>query len=96
MYDYHYVNINNKHGIKINHYLLTQLGLFKTLKLNICVNKDKAMFEFSEYSKDSKFYNDSNRNVIGKMKNKTKRYRNFKVCGIKIKDLSFHKIWSQW
>ena len=37
MYDYHYVNINNKHGIKINHYLLTQLGLFKTLKLNICV-----------------------------------------------------------
>ena len=49
------------------------------------------MFEFSEYSKDSKFYNDSNRNVIGKMKNKTKRYWNFKVCGIKSKICLFIK-----
>ena len=88
MYDYHYVNINNKHGIKINHYLLTQLGLFKTLKLNICVNKDKAMFEFSEYSKDSKFYNDSNRNVIGKMK---KGIGILKFVGLKSKICLFIK-----
>ena len=31
--------------------------------------KWKDLFDFSNYSKDSKFYDESNKNVIGKMKN---------------------------
>ena len=32
--------------------------------------KWKDLFEFSSYSKDSKFFDNTNKNVIGKMKDK--------------------------
>ena len=33
--------------------------------------KDKEMFNFSNYSTKSKYYDDSNKLVVGKMKDKT-------------------------
>ena len=35
-------------------------------------NKDKEMFNFSNYSADSKYYNDSNKLAVGKMKDQTR------------------------
>ena len=40
--------------------------------------KDKKMFDFSEYSKDSVYYNEFNMKVLGKMKDK--------LNGVKIKE----------
>ena len=34
-------------------------------------NSDKEMFDFSDYSTKSKYYNDSNKLVIGRMKDAT-------------------------
>ena len=34
-------------------------------------SKDKEMFHFSDYSTKSKYYNDSNKLVVGKMKDIT-------------------------
>ena len=33
-------------------------------------SKDKEMFDFGNYSAKSKYYNDSNKSVVGKMKMK--------------------------
>ena len=33
--------------------------------------KDKELFDFSNYPKDSKYYNNANNLVVGKMKNET-------------------------
>ena len=35
-------------------------------------SKDKEMFDFSNYSHDSKYCNDSNKLVVGKMKDQTR------------------------
>ena len=51
----------------LNCYLLTQTVLLK----NVCEEffKWKDLFGFSNYAKDSRFFNETNKKVIGKMKN---------------------------
>ena len=52
-------------------------------------SKDKKMFEFSNYSTKSKFYDDCNTLVVGKMKDKTTSVSIKEFVGLKPKMYSF-------
>ena len=54
--------------------------------------KWKDLFDFSNHSKDSKFFNDANRNVIGKMKDEYGGVIIDKFVGLKSKMYSIKKI----
>ena len=50
------------------------------------------MFDFSNYSKDSKFYDDANKNVIGKMRDEYGGVIIDEFIGLKSKMYSIKKI----
>ena len=50
----------------LNCYSLTQTALLKKQNQKIFIKKD--LFDFSNYSRDSIFYDDTNKKVIGIMK----------------------------
>ena len=52
----------------------------------------KDLFDFSNYSKDSKFFNETNKQVIGKMKNEFAGVIVNKFVGLKSKMYSMKKI----
>ena len=45
--------------------------------------KDENLFVFSDYPKDSKFFNPANKKMIGKMKDEIKEKRISKFVGLK-------------
>ena len=54
--------------------------------------KWKDLFDFSNYSKDSKFFNETNKKVIGKMKDEFDRVIITEFVGLKSKVYSIKKI----
>ena len=50
------------------------------------------MFDFSNYSKDAKFFDETNKNVIGKMKNEFGGVIVDEIVGLKLKMYSMKKI----
>ena len=48
-------------------------------------SKDKEMFNFSNYSAKSKYYDNSNALVVGKMKDETASLPNKEFAGLKLK-----------
>ena len=61
-----------KNTLTQNCYLLTQTALlFKSEDVYEKIFKHKHLFNFSSYPKDSKFFNTTNKKVIGKMKDKS-------------------------
>ena len=74
MYKFHYDYIKNKHGN--NSRLLSTdtnslMYEIKTKDVYKDISNDKKMFDFSNYSYRSQYYNDSNKLVVGKMKDET-------------------------
>ena len=69
MYDFHFNFIKKTFNAKL---LLTDTGslTYEIQSENFYEEffKWKDLFDFSNYSKDFKFYDDANKNVIGKMK----------------------------
>ena len=69
MYDFHYNFIQQNFSAKL---LFTDTGslTYEIKAENIYKEfyKRKDLFDFSNYSKDSMFYDDTNKKVIGKMK----------------------------
>ena len=49
-----------------DYYSLTQIYKIKTEDVYEDFSKDKEMFDFRYYSTESKYYNDSNKLVVGK------------------------------
>ena len=47
--------------------------------------KHKQLFDFNNYPKDSKFFDQANKNVIGKMKDKSERKMIGEFVGLKLK-----------
>ena len=47
--------------------------------------KDKKLFDFTEYPKDSKYYDSTNKTVLGKMKDEFKGVKLFEFVGLKTK-----------
>ena len=79
MYEFHYDYIKNKHG---NNSRLSFTGTdsliyeIKTEDVYEDFSNDKEIFDFSNYSTKSKYYHNSNKLVIGKMKNETVGHSN--------------------
>ena len=69
MYDFHYKFIKNNFDAEL---LFTDTDIFtyeiKSENVYEEFFKWKDLFDFSNYSKDSKFFDETNKNVIGKMK----------------------------
>ena len=75
MYEFHYDYIKNKYGNNSRLLFTDTDCLMYEIKIEDVYkcfsSKDKEMFDFSNYSTESKYYNDSNKFVSGKMKNET-------------------------
>ena len=92
MYEFHYNYIKNKYGN--NSRLLftdTDSLMYETKTEDIYedFSSDKEMFGFSNYSTKSKYYNDSNKLVVGKMKDETGGVAIEDILGLKPKMYSF-------
>ena len=74
MYKFQYDYIKNKYYIKLR-LLFTDTGSLmyeiKTEDVYEGFSSDKEMSDFRDYSSKSKYYDDSNKSVIGKVKNET-------------------------
>ena len=74
MYEFHYDYIKNKYGNN-SRLLFTDTDCLmyeiKTEDVYKNFNNDKEMFDFGNYSTKSKYYDNSNKLVVGKMKNET-------------------------
>ena len=92
LYEFHYNNIKNKYDNK-SKLLITGAGSLmceiKTEDGYEDFSSDKEMFDFSNYSTKSKYYDDSNKLVIGKMKDETGGVTVEEFVGLKSKICSF-------
>ena len=74
MYEFHYDYIKNKYGNN-SRLLFTDTDSLmyeiKTEDVYKDFSNDKEMFDFGNYSTKSKYYDNSNKLVVGKMKNET-------------------------
>ena len=74
MYELHYHAIRNKYGNN-SILLLTNTGSLmyeiKTEDVSEDFSNNKEVFDFSNYSNKSKYYDNSNKLVVGKMKDET-------------------------
>ena len=74
MYEFHYDYIKNKYGNN-SRLLVTDTDSLmdenKTEDVYKDFSNDKEIFDFSDYSTKSKYYDNSNKLVVGKMKDKT-------------------------
>ena len=74
MYEFHYDYIKNKYG-KNSRLLFTDtdnlMYEIKTEDVYKDFSNDNEMFDFSNYSTKSKYYDNSNKLVVGKMKDET-------------------------
>ena len=91
MYEFHYDYIKNKYDNDSKLFTDTD-GLFNEIKTEDAYedfSSDKEMLDFSNYSTKSKYYDDSNKLVIGKMKEKTRGVVIKEFVGLKPKMYSF-------
>ena len=70
MYKFHYDYIKNKYGNNSRLLLTDTDSLMCEIKTEDLSN-DKEMFNLSNYSTKSKYYDNSNKLVVGKMKDET-------------------------
>ena len=88
MYQFHYDYIKNKYGNN-SRLLFTDtdslMYVIKTEDVYEDFSKDKEMSDFSNYSTMSKYYDDSNKLVVGKMKNQKAVVPIEKFVGLKPK-----------
>ena len=79
MYDFHYNNIKYKYGSKANLLFTDTDSLTYEIEADDVYQdffNDRDKFDFSDYNKSSKYYDDTNKKVIGKFKDE--------ACGIPI------------
>ena len=70
MYDFHYSYFKVNYDVKLL-FTDTDSLVYEIKGVNDVYERiysDKDLFDFSNYSKEPKFYDDSNKKVIGKMK----------------------------
>ena len=77
----------------LNYFLLTHSLTYEIKSENVYEEffKWKDLFDFSNYSKDSKFYDDANKKVIGKMKDEYGGVITDEFVGLKSKLYSIKK-----
>ena len=92
MYKFHYDYIKNKYGNK-SRLLFTDTDRLmceiKTEAVYKDFSNDKRMFDFGIYSTKSKYYDDSNKLAVGKMKDETAGVATEEFVGLKPKMYSY-------
>ena len=93
MYDFHYNLIKNNFNVELL-FTDTDSLVYEIKSENIYEEfcKWKDLFDFSNYSKDSIFYDDTNKKAIGKMNNEYGGNIIDKFIGLKSKMYSIRKI----
>ena len=93
MYDFHYNFIKKDFDAKLL-FIDTDSLTYEIKSENVCEEffKWKDLFDFSNYSKDSKFFNETNKKVIGKMKDEFGGVIVIEFVGLKSKMYSMKKI----
>ena len=93
MYDFHY-NFIKKHFDAELLFTDTDSLTYEIKSENVYEEfyKWKDLFDFSNYSKDSRFYNESNKKVIGKMKDEYSGVIIDEFIGLKSKVYSIKKL----
>ena len=93
MYDFHYNYIKIKYPGNQSKLLFTDTDslcyLIRTDSIHQDMYADKQLFDFSDYEKDSAFYNADNKKVIGKMKDETHGINILEFVGLRPKMYSF-------
>ena len=92
MYEFHYDYIKNKYDNKSKLLFTDTDSLIYDIKTDEVYEEfssNKEMFDFSNYSTKSEYYNDSNKLVIGKMKDETGGVAVEEFVGLKPKMYSF-------
>ena len=91
MYEFYYYYIKNKYGISLIYEIKIE-DVYEDF------SNDKEMFEFSNYSTKSKYYDNLNKLVVGKMKDETASAVIEEIVGLKpnmysqlLNDTSMHK-----
>ena len=92
MHDFHYNFIKKNFNAKLL-FTDTDSLTYEIKSENVYEEfyKQKDLFDFSNYSKDSKFFDDANKNVIGKMKDEFGGVIIDKFVGLKSKMYSMKK-----
>ena len=97
MYEFHYDYIKNKYGNNSKLLFTDADSLLYEIKIRDVYedfSKDKEMFDFSSYSANSKYYDDSNKLVDGKIKDESGGVTIKKFVGLlKSKDVSLFGRW---
>ena len=93
MYDFHYNFIKKNFDAELL-FTDTDSLTYEIKSENVYEEffKWKDLFDFSNYSKDLIFYDDTNKNVIGKIKNEYGRIILDEFIGLKLKMYSIQKI----
>ena len=93
MYDFHYKFIKKNFNAELL-FTDTDSLTYEIKSENVYEEffKWKDLFDFSNYSKDSKFYDDANKKVIGKMKNEFGGVIVKEFVGLKSKMYSIKKL----
>ena len=93
MYDFHYNFIKNNFNVEL---LLTDTDslAYEIKSENVYEEffKHKELFDFSNYPKDSKFFDETNKKVIGKMKDEFGGVIINEFVGLKSKMYSIKKL----
>ena len=92
MYEFHYDYVNCKYGNNSKILFADTDSLMYAIKTEDIYedfSKDKEMFDFSNYSAKSKYYDDSNKLVVSKMKDETVGVAIKEFVGSKPKIYSF-------
>ena len=88
MYKFHYDYIKNKYSNN-SRLLLTDTGSLmyqiKTEDVYENFSKDKEMFDFSNYSAKSKYYDNSNKLVVGEMRDEAGGVAIEELVGLNLK-----------
>ena len=94
MYDFHYNYIKNKYGDKAKLLFTDTDSLTYEIETDDVYQdlfNDKEKFDFSDYDKSSKFYNSSNKKVIGKFKDEACGVPIIEFIGLRSKMYSYTK-----
>ena len=93
MYNFHYSFMKNNFDAELL-FIDTDSLTYEIKSENVCEEffKWKDLFDFSNHSKDSKFFNETNKKVIGKMKDEFGGVIVDEFVGLKSKMYSMKKI----
>ena len=83
-YDFHHSYVKTRYGCGAKLFFTDSL-VYETETDDVYKDffEDKSLFDFSDYPKDSRFYDPINKKVIGKMKDKVKGIMMDEFVGLK-------------